>query len=324
MDFSSKRPVTLSHYEALVLEAVRTITAALDEALDLDSLASPACMAPLHFHRVFRGLIGETPIQMHRRLRLERAACRLAEGEESVLRVALEAGYETHEAFTRAFRVAYGRSPTEQRMLARASGNNKAACEPGMRKPSHRLQAACGVHVDIAAVLALINLTNLLVHNGALAMDVQLETRPEIRVATLAHSGPYNTISAAFERLGAIAGPAGLFAFPDAQMIAIYYDDPESTPAETLRSAAGVTVNSNTPLPHPLTEVRLPAGRWARLMHRGSYAGLGDAWQRLLGQWLPNSGLRLGVGECYELYLNHPGNAREEDLKTWLYAPIAD
>ena len=319
MYITSKKPVTLSHYEALVLEAIRTITAALDEALDLGALASPACMAPLHFHRVFRGLTGETPLQMHRRLRLERAAWRLAEGDEPVLQVALEAGYETHEAFTRAFRGAFGRSPTEYRMLARPGERKQIACEAGVHKPSHRLQAACGVHVDGSAILVP---NNLFIHQGALAMEVQLEIRPEIRVAALAHSGPYNTIGSAFDRLGALVGPAGMFAAPEASMVAIYYDDPESTPAELLRSAAGVTVALDAALPIALHEIRLPAGRWARAMHRGSYGGLGDAWQRLLGQWLPNSGLRMGLGECYELYLNHPGNAREEDLETLLYVPL--
>ena len=105
-------------------------------------------------------------------------------------------------------------------------------------------------------------------------------------------------------------------------MIAIYYDDPETTPTESLRSAAGLTVDPNVKLPPSLREVRLPSGRWARMLHRGSYAGLGDAWQRLLGQWLPASGLRLGPGECYELYVNDPGSAREEDLETLLYIPI--
>ena len=153
-------------------------------------------------------------------------------------------------------------------------------------------------------------------------MNVQLETRPEIRVATLAHVGPYNTIGTTFDRLGSIGGAAGLFASHDARMIAIYFDDPETTPAAQLRSAAGVTVSAEAVLPQTLKEVRLPAGRWACALHRGSYDSLGDTWQRLLGQWLPHSGLRLGSGECYELYLNHPGNAREQDLETLMYVPI--
>jgi AraC family transcriptional regulator len=188
--------------------------------------------------------------------------------------------------------------------------------------PSHRLQAVCGVHADGPAVAFLADAAALFTHLGAPAMEVRIETRPEIRVAALAHVGPYNTIGAAFDRLGAIAGRAGLLASPAAQMIAVYHDDPETTPAAQLRSAAGVSVAAGAAIPPPLQELRLPAGRWACMLHRGSYAGLGDSWQRLLGQWLPASGWRLGAGECYELYLNHPGRAREEDLATLTYVPL--
>lgn len=314
MDVASKKPATLSHYEALVLQALKRVTGALDEALDLKALAAPACMAPLHFHRVFRGLVGETPLQLHRRLRLERAAWRLAaHGEATVLRIALDAGYETHETFTRAFREAFGRSPSEHRALA-ASGAG--------RPPSHRLQAACGVHAAGPAVEFPAEAAALFTHLGAPAMDVRIEPRNEIRVAALAHVGPYNTIGAAFERLGELAGPAGLLSTPAALMIAIYHDDPETTPAAQLRSAACVSVGSKAAIPAPLQELRLPAGRWASTLHRGPYAGLGDSWQRLLGQWLPSSGLRMGAGDCCEVYLNMPGAVPEQDLQTLLCVPL--
>lgn len=310
MEFTARKPGTLSHYEALVLQALRTLASALDEALDLQALATPACMAPLHFHRVFRGLVGETPLQMHRRLRLERAAWRLAEGDDTVLRIALDAGYETHEAFTRAFRDAFGRSPVQHRVLARDG------------TPPHHLQAACGLHVEGAAVAFPADPTRLFIHHGVPAMDVRIETLPPLRVAALPHTGPYPTIGAAFDRLGAIAGPAGLFGLPGARIIAIYHDDPETTPADQLRSAAGVSVAADAPIPPALTEIHLPAGRWACALHQGPYRGLGDAWQRLLGQWLPHSGHRLGPGECFEQYLNTPADTREEDLRTLLFVPI--
>ena len=154
-------------------------------------------------------------------------------------------------------------------------------------------------------------------------MDVEIRSCPAYRVAALEHVGPYNTIGSAFDRLGGIAGPAGLFAHPDARMVAIYCDDPETVPASRLRSAAGVIVPDGIALPGRLHEVVLPAGRWACSLHRGGYQGLGDSWQRLLGQWLPHSGHRAGQGDFYELYINHPGNAREADLQTWLYVPLA-
>ncbi|MEK8032506.1 AraC family transcriptional regulator [Ideonella sp. DXS29W] len=318
MELHLSKPSTLSHYEALVWEAVQRVCHSLDEALDLQALAAPACMAPLHFHKVFRGLVGETPLQLHRRLRLERAACRLARHDATVLRIALDAGYETHEAFTRAFREAFGRTPSEQRAAARSAA--QGAPSPAI---SRRLQAACGIHADADRVEIPAHPSQLFVHPGALTMNVTLEKRPAIRVAALPHTGPYPTIGAAFDRLGEIAGRAGLLADPSAQMIAIYYDDPETVPASQLRSAAGVTVSEGARVPAGLNEVCLPAGAWAAALHRGSYQGLGDAWERLLGQWLPRSGYRLAEGECYELYLNHPGNASEADLQTLLYVPVA-
>ena len=104
-----------SDYADRVAHAVRDISAGLDRALDLRSLAKTAALSPLHFHRIFRGLVGETPLELHRRLRLERAAWCLLEGEAPVTQIAFDAGYETHESFTRAFRASYDASPSEFR-----------------------------------------------------------------------------------------------------------------------------------------------------------------------------------------------------------------
>ena len=311
---AAAKPATLGHYETLVIAALRRVAGSLDEALDLEALAAPACMAPLHFHRVFRGLVGETPLQLHRRLRLERAAWQLAaQPDTTVLRVALDAGYETHESFTRAFSAAFGCSPIEHR----------TAAAKGATSRPRQLQAACGVHAAGPQVAWPDDPSSLLIHRGALVMDVDIETCPPRRVAALSHRGAYNTIGSAFERLGAVAGPAGLFAHAGALGVAIYYDDPDNVPAAQLRSDAGVLVPPDVPLPDGLHEVLLPAGRWARTLHRGSYAGIGDAWQRFVGQWLPQSGHRMNAaGDCFELYLNHPGQVREEELETLLYVPL--
>jgi AraC family transcriptional regulator len=153
-------------------------------------------------------------------------------------------------------------------------------------------------------------------------MNVVIEDRPAIRVATVRHTGPYPKIGEAFERLGAIAGPAGLLQRPATAMVAIYHDDPESTPAAELRSDAGVTVPSGVSLPPGLDEMWLPAGRYARTTHIGPYTELPAAWSRLLGRWLPVSGEELGPSASYELYRNDPSTAPPQDLRTELYAPL--
>jgi len=63
-------------YEEAVSRAVSYVASQLDEALDLVRLARGAALSPFHFHRVFRGMVGETPLELHRGLRMERAAWR--------------------------------------------------------------------------------------------------------------------------------------------------------------------------------------------------------------------------------------------------------
>lgn len=154
-------------------------------------------------------------------------------------------------------------------------------------------------------------------------MTVDIQDMPDLRVGAVRHVGPYNQIPQAFGRLGAIGGPAGLFSRPGAAMIAIYHDDPESVPLDQLRSDAGVVVPADVTLPAGLDEHHIPAGRYARTVHVGPYEQLGDVWARLMGEWLPGSGHRVGTGAGYELYRNDPRSTHKDQLRTDLYISIA-
>jgi AraC family transcriptional regulator len=76
----------------------------LGDALELDQLASVAAFSSIHFHRIFRGMVGEALKEYVRRLRLERAARNLERLDEPITQIAREAGFETHESFTRVLR----------------------------------------------------------------------------------------------------------------------------------------------------------------------------------------------------------------------------
>jgi AraC family transcriptional regulator len=154
-------------------------------------------------------------------------------------------------------------------------------------------------------------------------MEVEIKHMPDLRVGSVRHVGPYNQIPHAFGRLGEIAGPAGLFRQPGAAMIAIYHDNPESVPQDQLRSDAGIVVPEDIALPKELAEHHIPAGRYARTVHVGPYEQLGDTWARFMGEWLPNSGHRVGDGASYELYRNDPRSTPKEELQTDLYVPLA-
>jgi AraC-like DNA-binding protein len=68
-----------------------------------------------HFDRMIRSVGGEPPQALRRRILLERAAYRMISTKAPLIDIAVEAGYGSHEAFTRAFTKAYGAPPREWR-----------------------------------------------------------------------------------------------------------------------------------------------------------------------------------------------------------------
>lgn len=86
-----------------------------DPGLNGQDVASRAHMSRFHFDRVVTAAAGETPARFRRRIRLERAAYQLVARDDSVLDIAVAAGYGSHEAFTRAFVRAFGMPPSQWR-----------------------------------------------------------------------------------------------------------------------------------------------------------------------------------------------------------------
>src|SRR6201998_4396132 len=99
-------------------DRLSTIVAnSLDTQAKTQDLARQAYQSRTQFHRLFRTVVEETPTAMRRRLLLERAAYQLGHTGISVTEVALDANYNSLEAFTRAFRRAFRTSPSIYRRM---------------------------------------------------------------------------------------------------------------------------------------------------------------------------------------------------------------
>ena len=107
----------LEDHSACIEEVMRYIRHHIDKPLDRETLAEVAGFSVPHFHRVFTAHVGESAISYVRRLRLERAARKLRMGAVDITEVALAAGYDTHAAFSKAFKQQFGLSPSEFRQL---------------------------------------------------------------------------------------------------------------------------------------------------------------------------------------------------------------
>src|SRR5688572_3154846 len=106
-----------------ILQLLRTVRDA-DGDVSLEALAAKAGWSAFHFHRSFRRIVGETPKQYMLRLRLERAAARLATGSEPVVSIAADAGFASHEVFTRAFGRQFGLTPSADRKSTRLNSSH--------------------------------------------------------------------------------------------------------------------------------------------------------------------------------------------------------
>jgi AraC family transcriptional regulator len=87
------------------------------DKFNINEAATEARCSSFHFQRMFFAIIGITPAEYVRRRRLTLAATELAAGNAKIIDIALKYGYESPNAFTRAFRNMHGINPREVRTL---------------------------------------------------------------------------------------------------------------------------------------------------------------------------------------------------------------
>jgi AraC family transcriptional regulator len=107
----------LQEYVDCIEDVKRYIRNHIHEPLDRETLASVAGFSIPHFHRVFTAHVGESAISYVRRMRMLRAGQKLRMGAVDITEVALAAGFDSHAAFSKAFKQHFGLRPSEFRQL---------------------------------------------------------------------------------------------------------------------------------------------------------------------------------------------------------------
>lgn len=258
----------------------------IDEEMTLEQLSAVACFSKYHFHRLFTAYTGLSLNQYIRWLRLKRAASQLRiDHDKSILTIAVAAGFDSHEAFTRAFKQACGFTPSQYR----AHHNSKMWDQPAYQLPKSRDEV----------------------------MKVTIKNIKQRHLACLEHHGDPKLMDQTVTTLVNWIKTEPRLQKPEpGESFGLAYSDPKTTPTEDFQFDLGVTTPTDLKLNAPLVEKVLPEGRYAIATHYGSHEEIGETVSALYREWLPNSEESLGDFPCVFRYYNFKHEVAETELVT--------
>ncbi|QCK87187.1 AraC family transcriptional regulator [Phreatobacter aquaticus] len=253
-----------------VEKAVWFIESHLAAPVVLDDVARHCQVSPFHLTRAFAAVTGRSLMRYMRARRLSEAARTLADGAPDILQVALEAGYGSHEAFSRAFRDQFSLTPEAVRN--QSDVNPLSLVEP------------------ITMTLTLVDdLASPRIEVGApmlLAGHVE-------RFHCEAIAG----LPALWERLNAHMGSI------DGQIGKVAYGACFNTDdAGNFDYMAGVAVADFDDLPAEFGRLRVPASTYAVFARGDHIAGIRGVFAAIWERWLPESGREVADAPVLERY----------------------
>lgn len=286
-------------YTARINKAVDYIEQNIEHTLSLEKISQAANFSKFHFHRIFSAFTGETINNFIKRKRLEKAASYILSFHDmTVTEIAYKCGFSSLSSFSRAFQEWFGMSATElsgtgydkfskNRKLYSKNGKIKSSSEPYLCEEDF------------------INSQN------TLNVEVKIKDMPEIFVAYCRHTGPFNQIEQAYNKLMAWARPRGLIRFPETKMLTVFHDDPNVTEEEKLMQSACITVEPGTKTEREIGTMTIKGGKYAVTHFEIREDEFQAAWDFVMKDWLPDSGYQCDDKYSYELCYNN-GNEHPE------------
>jgi AraC family transcriptional regulator len=270
----------LSYYLERVQQGVDYIEQRLDEDVALGDVAKAAGISQWHFQRIFKSLTGETLKTYIRARRLAASLERLLTTDLRILDIAVLAGFESQEAFARAFKQAFGMPPHKYRAL-----RDKSLF---LKKPRFDADYLRHIHENVS-------------------LTPELQPRPGmllvgVRTFFFGADSEKNNVA---EQLGPLwQGFLPRLEEVERAVPGVCYGVIRHDPAggERLEYHAAIEVTEASSLPLGMVALRLPAATYACFEHRGRTQELDHTVSYAYGSWLAASTHRHSHGADLEIY----------------------
>lgn len=279
--------------------AMDYIESHLDDDIDFERVAQLACCSEYHFRRMFSFLSGISLSEYIRHRRLSQAALELRQSEIKVIDLAVKYGYDSPDAFSRAFQSFHNLTPTE----ARTEGVALKAVPP---------------------------MTFQLTIQGGNKMDYRIIEKPAFYIAgiskrvTLQYEGINPEIASMWQSLtpDMITTMKGMSNIEPQGLISASVNFEEGRgEGSQLDQYIGVAIDK---MPDgDWAVLNVPASTWAVFTARGTFPdALQNVWGRIYAEWFPMSGYEISPGP--EILWNESKDTTLPDYHSEIWIPVQE
>jgi AraC family transcriptional regulator len=235
----------------------------------LAEIAEVACVSQYHMSRMFAVTMGIPVMRYLRTRRMSEAARALANGAPDILSVALDVGYGSHEAFTRAFREQFGVTPESVRTQGHFRNLRLMEAMRVEGNPSNPLEA----RFEKGRVLLVSGMGSR--YNCESTVGIAAQWQKFV------------------PHMGNIAGQIGGKAYG----VMCNFDEDGN-----FDYVCGVEVKDFSRVSMDWTRIRVPSQDYAVFTHRDHVSTIRNTWAAIWNRWLPDSGKEVEDAPNFELY----------------------
>ena len=276
----TNNPETHCHYFTQVQRGINFIESNLDRDIELSAVAKAAGLSQWYFQRIFKALTNETVKTYIRSRRFANTLDALLIKDTKIIDIALAAGYESQESFTRAFKTAFNLTPNEYRKL----GENQLFLK--------KIEINCDYlrHIN---------------QNISLEPDVYQQKK----LTLVGLKTYFYSVDSAKNNIAEKLIPLWDDFLKCADKIknatpGIYYGaiQPISAESEQLVYYAAVAVDAEQSHPEAFDVIEIPASQYAKFTHCGAMSDMNNTVNYIYSNWLLNSNYRHTMAPDLEIY----------------------